>query len=64
MRQRTHRTAKVASSVWTHREHWFIASGLPGELDETLREIAQFSQKISLLPDEAFSRENLYRDHD
>ncbi len=36
----------------------------PSELDETLREIAQFSQKIPLLPDEAFSRENLYRDHD
>jgi hypothetical protein len=35
-----------------------------GQLDETLRELAQFSQKIPLLPDEAFSRENLYRDHD
>jgi hypothetical protein len=35
-----------------------------GELDETLRELAQFSKKIPLLPDEAFSRENLYRDHD
>ncbi len=34
------------------------------ELDETLRELGQFSQKIPLLPDEAFSRENLYRDHD
>jgi hypothetical protein len=34
------------------------------ELDETLRELAQFSQKIPLLPNEAFSRENLYRDHD
>ena len=36
----------------------------PGELDETLRELSQFSQKIPLLPEEAFSRENLYRDHD
>jgi hypothetical protein len=35
-----------------------------GELDETLRELSQFSQKIPLLPEEAFSRENLYRDHD
>jgi len=35
-----------------------------GELDETLRELAQFSEKIPVLPDEAFSRENLYRDHD
>ena len=35
-----------------------------GELDETLRELSQFSQKIPLLPEEAFSRENLCRDHD
>jgi S-adenosylmethionine hydrolase len=36
----------------------------PREIDETLRELAQFSEKIPVLPDEAFSRENLYRDHD
>lgn len=34
------------------------------QLDDTLRELAQFSHKIPLLPDEAFSRESLYRDHD
>ncbi len=34
------------------------------QLDNTLQELAQFSQKIPLLPDEAFSRESLYRDHD
>ncbi len=34
------------------------------QLDKTLQELAQFSHKIPLLPDEAFSRENLYRDHD
>lgn len=34
------------------------------ELDRTLQELAQFSHKIPLLPDEAFSRESLYRDHD
>jgi hypothetical protein len=34
------------------------------ELDNTLQELAQFSHKIPLLPDEAFSRESLYRDHD
>jgi hypothetical protein len=34
------------------------------QLDKTLEEIAQFSQKIPALPDEAFSRESLYRDHD
>jgi hypothetical protein len=33
-------------------------------LEITLREMAQFSYKIPALPDEAFSRENLYRDHD
>jgi hypothetical protein len=34
------------------------------QLDDTLRELAQFSHKIPLLPDEAFSRENLYPDRD
>ena len=33
-------------------------------LTTRLRELAQFSHKIPLLPDEAFSRESLYRDHD
>jgi plasmid stability protein len=33
-------------------------------LETTLREIAQFSHKIPILPDEAFTRESLYRDHD
>jgi hypothetical protein len=35
-----------------------------GQLHDTLRELAQFSHKIPLLPDEAFTRESLYRDHD
>jgi hypothetical protein len=34
------------------------------QLDRTLQELAQFSHKIPLLPDEAFTREGLYRDHD
>ncbi len=34
------------------------------QLDKALQELAQFSHKISLLPDKAFSRESLYRDHD
>lgn len=34
------------------------------ELEVTLRELAQFSHKIPSLPEEAFSRESLYRDHD
>jgi hypothetical protein len=34
------------------------------QLDRTLRELGQFSHKIPLLPDEAFTREGLYQDHD
>ena len=34
------------------------------QLDRTLEEIAQFSHKIPSLPDEAFTRESLYQDHD
>jgi hypothetical protein len=37
---------------------------LQEQLDRTLQELAQFSHKIPLLPDEAFSRESLYWDHD
>lgn len=33
-------------------------------LESTLRELAQFSQKIPLLPDEAFTREGIYQDHE
>jgi hypothetical protein len=33
-------------------------------LENTLREMAQFSHKVPALPDEAFMRESLYRDHD
>jgi hypothetical protein len=33
-------------------------------LEITLREMAQFSNKMPSLPDEAFTRQNLYRDHD
>lgn len=36
----------------------------PRPLEITLAELAQFSQKIPSLPDEAFSRESLYRNHD
>jgi plasmid stability protein len=32
-------------------------------LENTLREMAQFSHKIPALPDEAFTRESLYQDH-
>ena len=34
------------------------------QLDRTLQDLAQFSHKIPLLPDEALTREGLYRDHD
>ncbi len=33
------------------------------EFEKTLDRIAQFSHKIPVLPDEAFSRESLYQDH-
>jgi hypothetical protein len=33
-------------------------------LEKTLREMGQFSHKIPSLPDEAFTRESLYQDHD
>ena len=33
-------------------------------LKRTLREMSQFSDKIPVLPDETFTRESLYRDHD
>jgi dTDP-4-amino-4,6-dideoxygalactose transaminase len=36
----------------------------PDQLDRVLKELAQFSDKIPLLPDEAFTREGLYQDHD
>ena len=35
-----------------------------GKFEKSLDRIAQFSDKIPALPDEAFSRESLYRDHD
>jgi hypothetical protein len=34
------------------------------EFEKSLDRIAQFSDKIPALPDEAFSRESIYRDHD
>ena len=34
------------------------------EFEQTLDRIAQFSDKIPVLPDQAFSRENFYPDHD
>ena len=33
-------------------------------LENTFREMGQFSHKIPSLPDEAFTRESLYQDHD
>lgn len=34
------------------------------QLDRMLCEVTQYSHKIPLLPDEALTREALYRDHD
>ena len=33
-------------------------------IENTLREMAQFSHKIPALPDSAFTRDSLYQDHD
>jgi hypothetical protein len=33
-------------------------------LENTFREMAEFSHKVPVLPDEAFTRGSLYRDHD
>ena len=33
-------------------------------LENTFREMAEFSHKVPVLPDEAFTRESLYRDRD
>jgi plasmid stability protein len=33
-------------------------------MEAAIREIAEFSHKIPSLPDEALTREHLYRDHD
>ena len=47
-----------------------LAATLPGaavrreRLNRTLDELAQFSDLIPLLPDEAFTRKSIYRDHD
>ena len=34
------------------------------QIEITFREMAQFSHKIPALPDSAFTRESLYRNHD
>jgi hypothetical protein len=34
------------------------------QLDRMLEELAQFTNKIPSLPEDAFSRDSLYRDHD
>ena len=39
-------------------------SGNVEEFEKTLDRMAQFSDKIPILPDDAFSRESLYQDRD
>jgi len=46
-----------------HRPHTEKSASLE-EFEKTLDRIAQFSDEIPALPDEAFSRESLYQDHD
>lgn len=54
-----------AASLLEEAVHMGEAKKLtPDQLDRTLQELVQFSHKIPLLPDDAFSRECLYQDHD
>lgn len=54
-----------AASLLEEAAHTATAKTLTkDQLDRTLQELAQFSHKIPLLSDEAFSREVLYQDHD
>ena len=46
-----------------HRPHTKKSASLE-EFEKTLDRIAQFSDEIPALPDEAFSRESLNQDHD
>ncbi len=41
-----------------------LASQTVEEFEQSLDRIAEFSNKIPVLPDEAFSRASLYEDHD
>ncbi len=58
--------AAYAASLLEEAAH--IPSGAKpltlGDVDNTLRDLAQFSHKMPSLPDEAFSRESLYPDRD
>jgi hypothetical protein len=56
----------LASSLLESAVHLPGSGAKPSadRLDDVLREIAQYSHKIPLLPDEAFSRESIYQDHD
>ena len=55
-----------AASLLEQAAHRPAAQGQlsPDRLENTLREMAQFSHKIPSLPDDAFTRESLYRDRD
>jgi plasmid stability protein len=55
-----------AASLLEEAAHLPVGAGRLSQdrLENTLREMAQFSHKIPSLPDEAFTRESLYQDHD
>jgi len=59
------RLESYAATLLEDAAHAGTAKALTTEqLDLTLQELTQFSSKIPLLPDEAFTREGLYQDHD
>ena len=55
-----------AATLLEEAVHPSAREGRPSQdwLENTLREMAQFSSKIPTLPEEAFTRESLYQDHD
>ena len=58
-------TEDYAATLLEEAVHISAAKQLTSDqLDCTLQELAQFSAKIPLLRDEAFTREGLYRDYD
>ena len=57
---------EYAASLLEEAAHLHAGQGRLSQdrLENTLREMAQFSHKIPSLPDEAFTRESLYQDLD
>jgi hypothetical protein len=55
--------SEPSAAVTTPEEPVSPAARL-ADLEDFFKEMARYSDKIPLLPDEAFTRESLYQDHD